>query len=237
MAGWFDSYAKKSAQRTESVHIGRTSGISRRRVIVGGTAAVGAAWTAPILMASPAAALGRSACPSPGTYCTNGDPASAACCAPGSACDLTGGVGGLPGCVGQVGGPCGNSGNGRGGCNLAHCNGNDNTPDECQACADQPICGGESALCNPALGNAQCAQEPSIGFLQTCSNANNNGSTLYYCRHQCTADSGCAVGQFCDSNTHFCAKHCTKDNQCMSPGLCVTDTTYPNGICVYTATT
>src|SRR4051812_1093754 len=101
MAGWFDSFAKKSAQRTVNAHVGRTSQISRRRLIVGGSAAVGAAWTAPILMASSAAAVGASTCTATETYCGS-DPATARCCPATSACDPTGGVNGAPSCQGEV---------------------------------------------------------------------------------------------------------------------------------------
>jgi hypothetical protein len=229
MAGWFDSYAKNSAQRSDSVKVGRTAQVSRRRLIVGGSAAVGAAWTAPILMASSAAAVGASACSSPNTFCTNGNPATAECCPSGSTCNPTGGIGGVPSCENEVGGLCHNSGTGSCRVNSVHCNGNANSPKTCNYCVKSPICGGEGAVCTT---DADCANEPGLNppFLQTCSSANTPaGSTAKFCRRQCTSNAGCNNGQFCDTTTHFCVASCTKDSDCMSPGACV------NSICLYTA--
>lgn len=236
MAGWFDSYAKKSAERTESVHVGRTSGISRRRLIVGGSAAVGAAWTAPILMASSAAAVGQSACAPTDTYCTNGNVSTAICCPSGVTCNPTGGILGSPSCENEVGGICHNSGTGNCRVLTVHCNGNANTPKTCNYCIQAPICGGEGAVCST---DADCAQVPGATppFHQTCSPDNTPAlSTAKFCRRLCTSDAGCSAGQFCDTGTGFCAAHCTKDSDCMSPGSCLTNTTYPDGICLYTAT-
>lgn len=247
MARWFDDYAKKAAERNASVRVGRTTEISRRRLIVGGSAAVGAAWTAPMLMASSAAATGLSACP-PAQICGSN------CCPTGVVCDPTGGINGTPGCVGEVGGTCGNSGTGKGGCRLqtVHCNGNAHQHDECNYCKDQPVCGGEGAVCS---ASTDCAQLTTAGFFQDCSNADAypTTSTVKYCRLKCSVgtvgDAYCqtegtagATNRFCKSESGlaygYCAAHCTTDNQCMPTGHCVnpysgtgTDTSY----CAYTA--
>ena len=98
MAGWFDNAAKRSAQRAGTdIHVGRHAQISRRRLIVGGSAAAATAWTAPMLMASSAAAVGASACPA-GTFICGTDPATAVCCPNGQTCNPTGGLGGTPSC-------------------------------------------------------------------------------------------------------------------------------------------
>src|SRR4029079_19126919 len=140
MAGWFENVAKRSAQRVgTNVHIGRHAQISRRRMIVGGSAAAATAWTAPMLMASSAAAVTASACPAGRLVC-GPDPATSGCCPNGQPCNPTGGLGGTPSCTNEIGGICGNSGNGL--CRVVHCNGNANVPRGCNGCSQQPICGG-----------------------------------------------------------------------------------------------
>src|SRR3954468_15974578 len=95
MADWFDRYAKKSAQRGNSAQVGGTNSISRRRLIVGGSSAVATAWTAPMLMSSPAyAAVGQSACSTGQTFCGTTSTGIPVCCDAGNACDPTGGPGG-----------------------------------------------------------------------------------------------------------------------------------------------
>src|SRR3954451_6373492 len=141
MAGWFDNAAKRSAQRARTdIHIGRRAQISRRRLVVGGSAAAATAWTAPMLMASSAAAVGASACPA-GTFVCGTAPATGVCCPNGQRCDPTGGLGGTPSCQNELGGTCGNAGSGV--CRAVHCNGNENVPDQCNGCSDSNICGGE----------------------------------------------------------------------------------------------
>src|SRR3954452_14717322 len=234
MAGWFDNAAKRSAQRAGTdihrIHVGRPAQMSRRRMIGGGSAAAATAWTAPMLMASSAAAVGASACPA-GTFVCGTDPATSLCCPNGQRCDPTGGLGGTPSCQNEIGGTCGNAGSGV--CRAVHCNGNANQPDGCNGCSQQPICGGEGAVCHT---NADCAQAPGINLV--CSPANSTSGTTSYCRRTCTSDAGCSNSlgrvQFCDTSTGLCAKHCNADNDCQPSGNCQ-NPGQPNSICLYSS--
>lgn len=230
MTGWFDNLAKGSAQRKDNVRVGRSAAVSRRRLIASGTAVAATAWTAPILMASSAAAVGLSACLSGETYCSNGNLLTARCCPAGSTCVPTGGIDGTPSCENEVGGICKNSGTGSCRVNSVHCNGNANTPKTCNYCDERPICGGEGAVCTT---DSDCAQSPTTGFLQTCSSVNSTDGTTKFCRHRCVSSTGCASGQYCDS-TGFCAAHCTADSDCMAPGTCQNPGT-ADSICLYSA--
>ena len=237
MAGWFDNAAKRSAQRAgTNIHIGRHAQISRRRMIVGGSAAAATAWTAPMLMASSAAAVTASACPA-GSFVCGPDPATSVCCPNGQTCNPTGGLGGTPSCQNEIGGVCGNQGSGL--CRVVHCNGNANVPNQCNDCSQSNICGGEGAVC---FTNADCAQAPGITLV--CSPANSTSGTTSYCRRTCTSDAGCSNAplrvQFCDTSTGFCAQHCARDNQCQPSGNCVNP--HPagspppdNSICFYSS--
>ena len=246
MAGWFDSYARKSAERTENVRIGRTSGVSRRRFVVGGSAAVATAWTAPMLLSSPAyAGVGASACPPNSVFCgTDASGTTAVCCAPGDQCFPTSGNGGGAACQNELGGPCSNEGQGT--CNAPyHCNSaaNHNAINQCNGCGRQNKCGGEGATCGD---NSQCEDlniDPAVQG-SVCSDANRT-TTFKYCRKTCSSNGDCNVnaGQFCDQVTHLCALHCTAANAsqvCQNPGTCGTgaiDTAKPtdHSICMYTA--
>jgi len=236
MAGWFDGYAKRSAQRSQSVHVGRTSSISRRRLIVGGSSAAAAAWTAPMLTSSPAyAAVGQSACPTGTSFCGTTTTGIPVCCDPGNACDPTGGPGGGAVCQTQLGGRCSNAGQGLCSAPL-HCNSafNANAINQCNGCDRRNRCGGEGAVCTVDI---QCE----TGH---CNNSNTGGSGLSYCRRSCVANSDCNTPQFCDQATHFCALHCTTANAgqiCQNPGFCETtgavDSANPanTSVCRYTS--
>ncbi len=60
MSAWFDTYARRSARASTPV----PRGVSRRRVLTGGSAAVASAWAVPLLTSAPAYAYGVSSCPS-----------------------------------------------------------------------------------------------------------------------------------------------------------------------------
>ena len=245
MAGWFDSYARKSARRAENAHVGRTSAVSRRRFVVGGTAAVATAWTAPMLMSSPAyAGAGASACPA-GTFCGLANDGSPVCCPVAGTCQPTGGVGNSAVCENLLGGSCSNSGQGT--CSAPyHCNSaeNANAINQCNGCFRQNKCGGEGATCGSASDCEDLSPDP-LTKASTCSTANRT-TTFSYCRRTCATNSDCNVagGQFCDSSTGLCGRRCTAANAssvCQNPGSCSVngavdaDTGLPASICQYTA--
>lgn len=210
MAGWFDEHAMKSARAS-------TAGVSRRRVLVGGSA-VAATWTAPMLMASSAAAAGLSACTGFIVTCPNNAPSI---CCPIST-DVCGpDANGTLGCraAGSGGGSCGNSGQGI--CTGAFkCNGNS---DQCNSCTTPNRCGGEGAQC--------CVAKPDVagcfGNDLVCTAQGDSGAA--FCRKTCSATKPCATGQICDGGV--CAETCTASSQCLGRATC-TGTAANPGVCL-----
>lgn len=223
MAGWFDTHAKKSATTTK-MDLVASGGVSRRRVMIGGSATVAAtaaAWTAPTLMASAAAATGLSVCPADRIkQCTDG---SSTCCP--NATDTCTIVGGQQVCsaVTQPGGTCSNCGNGQ--CAGAYkCSGNEIQDNNAER---TNICGGEGAQCcpgKPAVAgcfgdNLTCVQqEAGAGF----------------CRKSCTDAGDCRTDGVTPGNPRctgsnpgpqvcsagYCAKTCTRDADCNAGAAC-----------------
>ena len=237
MAGWFDKYAKKSA--AQAISGDRvTGGISRRRVLVGGSVAVASAWTAPVLLASSAAAT--VSCPAPNVLTTCVD-ASQKCCPPpvdrdpytcGSATDTN--------CIPprELGGTCGNQGQGVGGCNNGaqiKCNSMSNGKG-CNYCRTPHVCGGEGAECGT---NADCFGG---GTTAICTDVGAKTAGEKFCRRLCTAPGGCGNTQnysggkqeICDTNTGYCAFPCSNDNQCdNAAGRCESTGADPQKFCQY----
>lgn len=219
MAGWFDTYAKSSSQRAPRGlgETSETSGVSRRRVLAGGSVAV-AAWTAPVLFASPAAAAGISTCPTTQIKtCTNG---AQICCPNGSdICQLTG-AGSTPTCVAQgtAGGFCGNFGQGI--CpNAYKCNGN---AAQCNTCVQANVCGGEGAQCCPGKPQVAGCYNSQEGDRLVCVQ---QSSGTGFCRQPCSTSTQCSAGQTCRSG--YCAKVCTKNGDCNGSARC------NGGVCEY----
>ena len=158
MTGWFDAAAKRSARSAvaseSSAESDGAGNMSRRKVLVGGAAVAGLAWTAPVLMATTAYADGVSTCP-PANLCPSGTPVAGQVCCGGAvgtgSSDYTcsGSIGSYT-CIppGEPGGNCTNSGGGVSGCisNDIHCN-NDKVKN---------ICGGYGAICT-ITANPACA--------------------------------------------------------------------------------
>ena len=221
MAGWFDKHAKKSAERAQ-ITSASAPGISRRRVLVGGTTAVAAAWTAPVLMASSAAAAGLSVCPADRiTACDDG---SQTCCP--NATDTCVIVNGQQTCNAptEPGGFCGNCGNGQ--CKDGYkCNGNDVQSNNAQ---QTNLCGGEGAQCCTSKPNvAACFSDKLV-----CTPTGGPAGTAF-CRKPCNSAADCRTAgavlgnencpqvpgaQICSQG--FCAKTCTKDGDCNGTATC-----------------
>lgn len=202
--GWFDDLAKRSAQRASSAEPG--SGLSRREVLARGAVVAGVAWTAPMLMATQAAAQGLSACPT-GQLC--GDAGNQICCP--NSTDTCNIIDGTPTCtpVGEAGGSCGNMGQGV--CNQPYkCNGNTN---QCNNCAEPNICGGEGAEC---CAESECFTEGGLTCVQQ--TGGDGVQATGFCRRPCTTDANCNTGQVC--NGGFCAEDCSTDSDCTGAAIC-----------------
>lgn len=215
MPGWFDTYAKRSARATAKPALG----VSRRRVITGGSAAVGAAWAAPMLTSAPAYAFGASSCAA-ANRCGAANELQACCAGPvGSNIGDYGcvKVGGVNTCVspGNVGGTCPNGGVGGGGCfNSARCNGS-TTACNCGAAGTamptyaSNICGGYGASC---AGNGDC----SPGFVcyggaksfcaPDCSSTPCTSGTCLggVCKQTCTKSQDCPANSDCSGTPKYC---------------------------------
>lgn len=209
VAGWFDDLAKRSARRADQP--AQPGGSLSRREVLGRSAVVaGVAWTAPMLMATRAAAASVSVCTT--FVCTNTSNTAQICCPNASDTCQTDPLTGAPVCipVGQGGGSCGNLGQGI--CAAPFkCNGNDN---QCNDCARPNICGGEGAqCCNQAecFGDFTCTAQPTA----------EGGAS--FCRKPCSA--GCNAGQECDGD--FCAETCTRNADCLGTAFCA------GGFCTY----
>ena len=227
MTGWFDGFARRTAQRAGNAHVSRPGQVSRRRVIAGGSAAVATAWTAPMLMASSAAAVGVSACDATNPlFCPGATIAQSVCCPPNTTCTV---VNGQAGCaaVGEPGGNCGNQGVGI--CRAGFkCNGN---LGQCNSCSAPNICGGEGAECCPTGETAQC-----FGDGLVCDEQLNTGN--FFCRKQCTSNAGCTALQVCAPGG-FCAEPCRTSSTCAQGSACVTLPGAPPpfvGFCEYKGT-
>jgi len=226
MASWFDAYAKRSARRAAHVDEVGDAGLSRRRLLVGGTAAVTAAWAAPVLLASSAAAVGQSTCPSPNVYCPGSTFAGSKCCLPfpdeNCVQSTTGDAVCAPPTTG--GGFCGNFGQGI--CRTGYkCNGNSG---QCNQCAQPNVCGGEGAQC--------CSNKPDVagcaGSGLTCvAQAGTPGAA--FCRKTCTTGDQCTPSQGC--NGGFCADPCTRSSDCGTVSAPFGPLICSGGFCTYAA--
>ena len=211
MSGWFDSYAKRSAQRApaSASHNGRT-GLTRRQVIVRGSVVAAAAWTAPTLLASSAAAVGQSTCKSGETYCTNGSVSTGLCCPANYTCYPSANAG-QPYCAPPdvLGGTCSNSGEGvcsdGSKCNSGAANGGKS----CNYCTYAHTCGGEGSQCNQ---NSDCFGS-GTGF-STCSPNNAKTSGSKFCRRICTNNAGCNTGAGQQCYQGLCSLTCQTDKDC-----------------------
>lgn len=201
VAGWFDSLAKRSARRA-SEPAEQASGLSRREVIGRGALVAGVAWTAPMLMATQAAAVGASVCPLD-QQCQGTN--NFECCAPDDICNVLDDGTAVCSAPGEGGGSCGNMGQGI--CDAPFkCNGNSN---QCNNCADPNICGGEGAQC--------CSQEECFGdFVCTSQDAAAGGAS--FCRQECVSNGDCNTGQVCTNG--LCAEPCTANSQCLGTAIC-----------------
>jgi hypothetical protein len=206
MSGWFDSYAKRSARASAPT----VSSVSRRRVLTGGSVAMAAAWSAPLLTSAPAHAYGSSTCAAdhicgplnelqyccpgqigtnPGQYTCTQDSNNAWGCAQN----------------GTVGGTCTNSGQGTAGCSAGaaqniYCNGNSGqcTCGSTNVPFPSNVCGGYGSQCE---ANAQCAP----GF--TCVNA-------HFCAPTCSVSDPCGGNLSCMGGV--CRQPCQQKNDCTS---------------------
>ncbi len=210
MPGWFDTYAKRSARATPKPAMG----VSRRRVITGGSAAVGAAWAAPVLTSAPAYAYGASSCAA-ANRCGLATELQACCAGPvGNAIGDYGcvKVSGVNTCVapGNVGGTCTNAGQGAGGCNgTAKCNGSTSTCNCGAGGTAMPnyqsnICGGYGSSCASA---ADCQS----GFVCF-------GGAKAFCTQDCTTTT-CASGTCLGG---VCKQACTRNQDCPANSNCTT---------------
>ncbi len=229
MSGWFDKHAKRSATSLPPSAAGSV-GPSRRRVILGGSAAVATAWTAPMLMASSAAAVGLSACPATRIkVCTDG---TQVCC-PNATDTCTINSVGQPVCAapGTPGGFCGDCGNGT--CPQGYkCNGNDQQNNGAEA---SNVCGGEGAQCcprNQAFGGCFGEHLTCVGVV------GGDQAITGFCRKSCTSAADCRTtgvtpgsprcpqvpsAQTCSTNTtgtRYCGKACTTDAGCTGSQIC-----------------
>lgn len=177
MTGWFDAAAKRSARSAvaseSSAESDGAANMSRRKVLVGGAAVAGLAWTAPVLMATTAYADGISTCPTD-RICP---PGTGQLCCPGvigtgSDQYTCSSVNGTYTCIpaGDLGGNCTNSGQGTSGCNQP----NTTNPIHCNGVRAKNICGGVGAICDPSASPA-CA----AGL--TCQNSTDD-PLHYFCR-------------------------------------------------------
>jgi hypothetical protein len=218
-----------------------SGGVSRRRVMIGGSATVAAtaaAWTAPSLMASAAAAVGLSACPPDQIkVCTDG---SQTCC-PGvlDTCNI---VNNEQVCSPptEPGGFCGNCGNGS--CKEGYkCNGNDTQSNNAEA---TNLCGGEGAQCCP--GNEDVAG--CFADNLTCVSTTEAGTG--FCRKECSTAADCRTdgvtagnencpqipgAQTCADygSANYCAKTCSKDSDCNAGTGCATPPGGGPKVCLY----
>lgn len=236
MPGWFDTYAKRTARAASKPPLG----VSRRRVIAGGSAAVGLAWAAPLLTSAPAYAYGVSGCAS-NQICGNPGPNELQYCCPGVVsgtspvpthdCRVEGG---LNTCYPKTGNGafCGNQGNGQ--CNnttKANCNSN-NAGCNCGPGYAAPTyfphtCGGYGATCK---ADVECAS----GYI--CTNLNTTGPNQGgVCAQSCSSSSSCPTNFTCAASAspatasgNTCRRNCTSGApECPKNG----NSTCVSGVC------